>query len=333
MALASVLVATGARAEPPEAGRARIELSIEPCTDVSPDEVRRIAAIELRATAVEAPVHDPGTTRAEVSCEGEVAKIRVLDPLTGKSLARDIALDRVAAPARSRLLALAVVELVSASWIELEANPAPEVAPVAPPVRGEDRVAALEVVRERAASQPVVASAPRAAPGTWRITAELGVRWFAVDSEPLLGVGARVGVDPLSTLGVDLDVMAEHGTSSSALGSVALDSASIGAVMRFRREIARLTLHGGPGVRAGLAWIAGYPSAPALAVGHQIDGVWAAPVAAVGIGYTTPQHLALELGLEAGYVVLPVRGIVDEGRDVRADGFFSGATIGAGWAF
>jgi hypothetical protein len=28
-----------------------------------------------------------------------------------------------------------------------------------------------------------------------------------------------------------------------------------------------------------------------------------------------------------------VRGVVDGGRDVRADGFFSGATIGAGWAF
>ena len=207
------------------------------------------------------------------------------------------------------------------------------VVPVAPPVREEDRVAAREVVRDRAPSPPVIAVAPHAAPMTWRITGELGFRWFAVDSEPLVGLGARIGVDPLRTVGVNLDVMAEHSTSSSALGTVAFDSVSVGAAMRLRRELGRMTLYGGPGARLGFARLAGSPSSAGRAVGHEVDGVWAAPLAAVGVDYTTPQRLALELRLEAGYVVLPVRGIVDDGHDVRADGFFSGATLGAGWAF
>jgi hypothetical protein len=334
--LALLLVEGGARAQPSDPPRPRIELAIAPsCAGLSPPEVRRIAAIELRSEAVDAAVHNELTTRVELSCEAEVARIQVLDPLTGKTLARNIALGNVAATARSRLLALAVAELVSASWIELETNPTPAAVPVAPAVRAEDRAAAREVVREK-----VVGSTPAAAPGppperqpTWRLTGELGFRWLAVDTDPLVGLGARLVMDPLRTVGLELDLLGEHSGTSYPLGAVAMDSVSLGAIVRLRHDMGRLTLHGGPGARLGFVRVSGAPGSATTAVGNTVDGVWGAPLGAVGLDWASSRHLALELAVEAGYVVLPVRGIVEGGRDVRMDGFFTGTTLGAGWTF
>ncbi|HEY8090105.1 MAG TPA: hypothetical protein VIF09_19725, partial [Polyangiaceae bacterium] len=289
--LALLLARGSARAQPSDPPRPRIELAIEPsCGGLSPAEVRRIASIELRSEAVDAPVHDEGTTRAELSCEGELARIRVLDPLTGKTLARNIALGSVAATARSRLLALAVAELVAASWIELETNPTPAAVPVAPVVRTEDRAAAREVVREKVVTPPpaTAPSPPRLeGPPAWRLTGELGLRWLAVDTDPLVGLGARLVMDPLRTVGLELDLLGEHSATSSSLGAVALDSLSVGAVVRLRHELGPFTFHGGPGARLGFVRISGAPGSAATAVGNTVDGAWGAPLAALGLDYVS----------------------------------------------
>ncbi len=344
-ALAAVLLIPGgsAWAQPGDLPHAKVELAIAPsCADVSPAEVRRIAALELHAETSDPPVHDEGTTRVELACEGQSARIEVLDPLTGKTLARKIALARIATAARSRLLALAVAELVSASWIELETNPTPAAEPVAPVVRPEDRAAVREIVRERIAPPPspaVTAPAPLPAPAEgvapvrWRLQGELGARWMAVDSSPLLGLGGRITLDPTHTVGLDLDLLGEHATSTVPLGTVALDAVSVGAVVRLRRDWGRLSVHGGPGARVGYARVSGSPVSTATAVGHEVDGLWGGPLGSVGLDYTMSGGLSLGVGLEAGDVVLPVRGVVEGGRDVRMDGFFAGATLCAGWAF
>ena len=74
-------------------------------------------------------------TQVTATCRGTVAALEVMDPTTGKSLARTVALTEAAPSGRGRLLALAVAELVVASWSELESNPqprAPSATPLAP---------------------------------------------------------------------------------------------------------------------------------------------------------------------------------------------------------
>src|SRR4029077_7676204 len=80
---------------------------------------------------------------------GDSASLRVLDPTTGKSVERSVALAQAAPTARARLLALAIAELVAASWSELESNPQPKAPPAEPLAPVEAREAARRVVEPR----------------------------------------------------------------------------------------------------------------------------------------------------------------------------------------
>ncbi len=331
LAWGTILATFSARAEPTHIEAPKIHLNVEACLGVSAEETQRIAAIELRAEVLDATEHANEMTRIDVQCEGDGASIQVFDPLTRKSLARAISLVSVAPSARARLLALAAAELVAASWIELESNPDPVLEPdMAAPPRG-GRAAARAVIRDRIrASRPIAASSP---PPRWQIDALVDTRWFTVDPVALLGVGVRASFDPYRTVGVEVDVLVEHANSDQSLGAVSFDLASLGAALRLRKEMRPFLLHGGPGLRLGFARFAGSPYSTASAVGHDVDGFWAGPIAAVGASYGTSQRLSLSLGLEGGYVFLPVRGIVDGGPGLRADGLLLAANLGAGWIF
>src|SRR4029079_18035478 len=91
-------------------------------------EAQRLAASELRATLVD-PAPDGTVTEVKATCRGALAALEVIDPTTGKSLERTVARTAAAPNGRARLLALAVAELVVASWSELQTNPEPR-APV-----------------------------------------------------------------------------------------------------------------------------------------------------------------------------------------------------------
>lgn len=318
-AFASWVSASTARAEAP----LRVELHVDACVDVSADEVRRITAIELRATVDDPAAHDARTTRVDVACVAGGVELRVLDPLTAKSLARAIALGDVATNARARLLALAIAELVSASWSELDAAREPVVPPLAPPPRDDEKRAARAVAATRLAHP---APAP---PVAWRLTATFDARWLTIGSDPMLGVGARVGAEPFGRVGFVFDFAGEHASTAAALGTVGVDSYSLGAAALVRADAHPLVLRGGAGVRLGVAHMVGLPD-PARAEGHAVTGVWSAPIATGSAGLRIARGLVLELALEAGYVVLPVRGVVFGGPDVRVDGFFVGGGVGLG---
>ena len=316
---------TGTRGPP-------IHLEVEPCGDaVSSPEVARIAALELRAESVETVNRPASTTSVRVQCVGPRALIFVLDPLTGKSLARAIDLDAVAAPSRSRLLALAVAELVAASWIELDTNHSPVA--MAPPPASEPasadaaRASAVDAARR-------VALASRKGVGlSWHALGFVAGMWFPLDPAPLAGVGVRVGVDPYASIGIDVDAMALHGSSSFALGSVSSDLACAGAAIRLTHGIGRVVLHGGPGIRVGYALLRGAPFSPALASGHTVEGGWAAPTLAIGASYFPGRQFLLDGSFEAGDAVIPVRGSIQGFGDVGVHGLLLGMHVGAGWLF
>jgi hypothetical protein len=324
--VALALWPAGASAAPPP-----IELDVKPCPDVDAAELRRIATIELGAEEVDNRGEDSGTTHVEVVCTDHVAEIRVLDPLTRKSLARTISLEGVAAPARSRLLALAVAELVDASWVELETNPEPVASPQVPAVQPAARVEAREAVRKRLSTPPPPVS--QRMPPMWRVSALASLRWMSDNPSILPGAGVDVGVDVYRSLSLDLDLLVEHARTGYALGDVTTDLASVGAALGLRYELARFTLHTGAGLRVGVAHLQGQPSSGAVASGHDVTGPWAGPLLNCGARYTWPPGLTVELSAEGGYVVLPVRGSVTGASDIAADGALVGARLSAGWAF
>ena len=95
--------------------RRQVAIRVVGCEPELSREAQRILAIELRATLVDAAAG--GTvTRATVACDHDVANISVSDPTAGKSVERAVAFADAPVQARARLLALAVAELVVASW-------------------------------------------------------------------------------------------------------------------------------------------------------------------------------------------------------------------------
>ena len=114
-----------ARAEgAPGPERPSVSIDIAGCDPDLARESRRIAAIELRATLVDtAP--DATVTQVRATCRATFAELEVVDPTTGKSLGRTVTLAEAPPNGRARLLALAVAELVAASWSELQSNPKP----------------------------------------------------------------------------------------------------------------------------------------------------------------------------------------------------------------
>jgi hypothetical protein len=111
-----LLVVAGA---PFKAHALEVGLEARGCSDLSQERVRHLAALDLttRVVAPEAP-HPPGAL-VLVSCSGEEVSIRVTDAMTGKVVMRAFTLKEAEPDVRERAVALAVAELVLASWLEL----------------------------------------------------------------------------------------------------------------------------------------------------------------------------------------------------------------------
>jgi hypothetical protein len=331
---ALVVVAPAVSAASPS--MAHVELHVDPCAPVDPDDARRIVAIELHADVTDPPSHDPATTRVEVACVDRLVELRVTDPLTGKSLARRVALAEQPNESRSRLLALAIAELVAASWSELETNPQPAV----PPATLDTSVAEKEAARRSVVARvpppirPDVARPPAPAArlddrrDVFRLSTVLGTRWFMVGSDPLLGIGARATVDLDAGPELTLDALAEAGSVASTLGTIAVESWTVGAALSARRAFGRLTLHAGGGVRVGLVHFSGDPSSSATAEGKTLSAPWGGPMLVCGGLVDLGRRFALSLDAELGYAALPARALAVGGPDARVEGTFLGATAG-----
>ncbi|MEM9490858.1 MAG: hypothetical protein AAGC55_17050, partial [Myxococcota bacterium] len=151
--LAALLVAPAAVAAQPSESMDDIgvALSVDECIVADAEQIRRLLFIELgapgRPTSLRQGERTDAVTRVELSCADQLIELRVHDPVTGKSLTRRIAPGK--RRGRERLLALAAVELVVASWIELTATPAPVAIPAGPPADAMVRESAEPLVGRR----------------------------------------------------------------------------------------------------------------------------------------------------------------------------------------
>jgi hypothetical protein len=180
--------------------------------------------------------------------------VTIDDAATQKSVRRAIHLGDVVPTARPRALALAVAELLRASWAEL-AMPSvpPPTAPVPAAVRDgvQQRVAAASARVASPREAPPPPPRPRPRP-SWFLSAELEGRAFLGSGSGL--VGGRFGASmPLGTaFRLHADAGALYGTATDLLGDVDLRlvSGRVGAALASESDAMSVEL----GPRLELGW-------------------------------------------------------------------------------
>jgi hypothetical protein len=135
-----------AQAAPPV--QPTVFVSMADCRPVryDPDALWKALQVELAALSVQALRVPPGGPAPDLAGAGALASVevecaeaadglslRVSDTASGKQLTRTLAVGDVAAAARSRALAIAVITLLESSWSEVVATPAPVAGEALPP--------------------------------------------------------------------------------------------------------------------------------------------------------------------------------------------------------
>ncbi|RMH43647.1 MAG: hypothetical protein D6689_04685 [Deltaproteobacteria bacterium] len=317
LAAVAAMVPAGVRAQTPPEGVA-VSLRIDACVDVDAAEVRRLFALELGASVPSAVERDdPDAIAVTAHCDGPLVQVGVRDPVTGKSLARRI---RLGAKGRERLLALAMMELLVASWIELQAPP--KVAPA--------DARAPEATRRSA--RAIATRRLPAAPPRWRATAAAVGGAVAGRDGWRLGGGVRVAFDGPASIGWGADVLVESGTRREPLGAVDVTALWGGAWVYVHRSWRSFRARAGVGGRVGSVTLSGRPAGPGVA-GGTVSGKLAAPIARATVGILGAGRIAIELSAETGYHVYPVRGRVDGSDGVNVEGGWVAAYLGVGWSW
>jgi len=307
--VALVIVAARASGQMRE-DKPRVSIVVVGCDAALAREAQRIAAIELRAALVDA-TPDAATTRITATCADSSANLRVVDPTTGKSLERAVALSQAAPSARARLLALAIAELVAASWSELENNPepkAPAAAPLAP-------VAAREAARGAIAARRLELAA-------------LADAHLLASRDVLFGGGARSEIWLSRTFFLRFDALAHYAQLSRPTGTIAVTMPSLSSALAACLCAASLRPSVSLGARVGYVWMSGV-AANGATTGTRQQGAWFGPELAVELSAWPRARIHPLLSLAVGAHVVGVRGAVDSGRDVRATALWSGLSLGA----
>lgn len=286
--------------------RPHVSIDMVGCEAGLAGEAQRIAAIELRATLVDA-APDATMTQVTATCRTTVAELQVVDPTTGKSLARTVALTDAPPNGRARLLALAVAELVAASWSELQSNPQPRALPATP----------LAPVGAREAARAVVADR------SLELAAAFDVHLLA-SGDFLFGGGARAAVWISPLVFVRFDALADYAELGRSAGSVAVIMPSVSVALGGALWIGTalrpaLSL----GLRGGYVRMNGLADGRTATASHQ-EGAWLGPEVVLQVSAWPRARVHPILGVAAGAHLLGVRGTVENGRDVEAVGFWGG---------
>jgi hypothetical protein len=314
---------------PPSDARRPVALRATGCATLDVTTVQRIVGVELLVETTDDV--DLADTIANVRCDevAQTAVLVVVDGRSGTEVSRTLAFsaehqrDRKVA---SRLVAIALAELVWASWSEApsrQRRPREGPDPKAP---GDDPDGAPD-----GASKPESPNATR--PGETEIGAFVGAHAFPSPRTLVLAaLGLRIGTTFVREHGprplLRLDVVGARGGRALPLGRVEATAftARPAAGIAFARAPASFA--GSVGVRAGLVALEGSPRDRDAAVGSRVTGVFLAPSATVEAGVRI-HRARLFAEAEIGYTALRVRGTVDGGPGTGAEGLTLGGSIGA----
>ena len=298
--LGALSVASAALAQPT---RPALSLAFASCETLDTREVRRIVGIELRA-GLGPSAENAIATSVRVTCRDTTVGIEVDDRATGKSLSREVSVERVEQSVRARLLALAIAELVSASWTELESTPRPSLSPTSATAPPEQKRAALGTLRAR--SKRLV-----------RLGVLATARAFPPELEPLWGGALELRHRAWGAFGYRVDLALDHGVLPAEIGEVSVTTASSAISLMAAHDASWGGFGAGLGGRAGIAWLSGTADEPARIEGRSGSAWWAGPAAFVEAGVRPAERMVLGCVLEAGYALTDIQGRVDTAADLR----------------
>ena len=320
LALAALLggAASPAHGKPGEGSPPRVRLVVSGCADTLSRDVRRHLAVELGDLLVDAIDSRPDEqTGASLICiDGEI-DLRVDDPLTGKTLLRHLK-PPVDDAVRARILALAVAELIAASWSELLANPSPVATSEASPAR---RRAALDLVEQRS---------ERPRPWRLRVLAQGSLMGSFRGAEALGIAGVRVDGDHPRGFAWTLELSGGHGSPGTSLGTVNIDALVVATSLGYLRMWPRVGLRAAVGLRAGELWIEGAPVSTLAGAPLKFHAPFCAPLANLEVLVRPVRHFVLALGLEAGYLTQTVGVLIGSTREISMSGVLLTGTLAVG---
>jgi hypothetical protein len=209
------------------------------------------------------------------------------------------------------LLALAMAELVVASWSELEDNPEPK----APPAARLAPLAAREAARGVVARLPIELAA-------------LADAHLLASRDLVLGGGARSEIWVSPRLFLRFDALLQYAELARPTGTIALTLPSVSSALGASFGTAWLQPRLSVGARAGYAWMNGVAGSAAT-TGERQQGVWAGPELALELSAWPRARVHPLLCLSVGAHIFGVRGTVNGGRDILASGLWSDFSIGA----
>jgi hypothetical protein len=303
-----------------------LEMALDACVDAVPADVVKLVGIELAAVArdgLHAAALGAARIPVTVSCRGDRVVVRVEDPITDKTLERGVRLGRAAPAARSRLLALAIVELLVASWTELAAKPR-EPSAAATADAGARKVAE-EIARARLPAS-VALEAPRR---RLVLGAFGGGGHFMGAVAPAAGL--RLALEHGARLTFAIDARLSRAGTPMPSGQATFESIDASPAVLVRASAGAFALKAGLGLRLGYGRLAGEPARPDRHTAASFTAPWAGGLVSLrlarGFG-----PLVIELEAEGGAVLLPVKGLVDDARETAVEGAWIGGTFGVGWA-
>lgn len=318
LALAFALTLTGFDlGAPPQAPSVLVEL--DPCVELDPSALERQLALEFGPT-IELEVREadeqPSGARAtqlselRVACGTQGLSLTLDDQLTNKSMARELGLTPGGGEWERRALALAIVEFVRASWLELELRDEPEPAPAERSTPVEHSAPASEPPVSAASPATARAARRRASlpPQPWLLS--LGPRVELLASELSLAGGGQLRVVHRArrNLAWTLGAGALHARTRSAPGRLAMTEAWLAPALLASMQRRHYGLAGGAGVRVGFTHLRGRAADDAPFTGRafvrSVGGAFALTRAQLEL--PARRRLALALELELGWIFRPV---------------------------
>lgn len=288
------------------------------CADVAPDSLRAHVQRELSDTTG-APARLDAIA-VSLRCDGAMIEVRVDDARTRKTLLRTIARRDDGADARDRELALAISELVAASWLELALSRTDE------RVRTQQRRAVV-------AQEPLEVVSARA-PSWWFVVAP-SVTTVLVDrgaQRPFWG--ARLSMmSARRTLRGTASIAYESGASLGFVGELRVDVVSASASVAASYARGDWDVGAGAGARGGVALFSATPFNTSAVEARAAAGGWIGPAANVWAAWTPSARLGLRVHAESGYALVGTHATVLGRREASMAGGWFAADVGllVGW--
>jgi hypothetical protein len=323
--LAALICGSRADAQPVGSDAASLQLDASGCGDAAwLGELERLVQVELRGAAEDGPA---AALHVIVRCEGDQVALEVgraagagaNEGLNAESTRRAMDLGATAESVRGRVVALAIAGLAR----ELEVMGASERESVEEQRERqvvEEQQARAEPLEVESAGDRDEEAAGHGADGAVQIEALLVAAGFSDGRDVLWGAGARGEYRGLSPWRLALDAQVGTYADERELGHVRLLSGSVGARVGVALIDRSIGLTVGLGQRIGWARASAAAQDAAVAHGDNVAGVWAAPFAFAGLDVAVHGPLRLGLDAEFGAVLLPLRGRVERGGDLAADG-------------